>query len=293
MLIFNQKLLFVNEPQFNSVEPLERTEYIEVCESSILDIHSLGMLKTKWFPMSGQTARYLTTVPFHEAPKGFSWALEIQDVLTLFWDGVERKIRYIKSEHYTPERLRFWVLHTFLPLVLELERQYRILHVGSVEVAGKPILFSALSFGGKSTLADYFLQKGHKLLSDDSLGIEKRDDSYYAVPSYPFHRPFRKLETLGYYTENFETEIKPVHAVYVLEKSARDEEVEIIELKGIEKFKAFHYSSFIDFDFMKKERFEYFTEMAKHVPVYRIQIPWDLKRLHEVYEAIVVYSQKI
>ena len=69
--------------------------------------------------------------------------------------------------------------------------------------------------------------------------------------------------------------------------------VNIVELKGIEKFKAFHYSTFIDFDFMKKERFIFFTEMAKHVPVYRINVPWDLERLDEVYDAIVEHSRTI
>ena len=130
--------------------------------------------------------------------------------------------------------------------------------MGSVEIGGKPVVFSAFSFGGKSTMTDYFLQKGHTMLSDDSLAIDKRGNEYYAIASYPFHRPYREFETLGYPVENFATEPKPLHAVYLLEKSEPDAAVEIIELKGIEKFKAFHYSSFIDFSFMKKERFDFF-----------------------------------
>jgi hypothetical protein len=247
-------------------------------------------LKTVWFLMSGQEVRYHSSIPFHKTDTCFSWALEIKNLLTLVWDADQRKITYSKKSGYTPERLRFWVLHTFLPLVLELERTYRILHVGSVEIAGKPVAFSAHSYGGKSTLTDYFLKQGHTLLSDDSLGIEKRDDGYYAISSYPFHRPFREIETLGYYTENFNTEPKPLHAVYALQKAEADAEVSIEELKGIEKFKAFHYSNFIDFDFMKKERFIFFTEMAKAVSVYRINIPWDKARLEEVYQAIISHT---
>jgi hypothetical protein len=151
---------------------------------------------------------------------------------------------------------------------------------------GEAIAFSSLSFGGKSTLTDYFLKQGHALLSDDSLAIEKKGEKYWAVSSYPFHRPYRELGVLGYSTENFITDPTPLHAVYTLEKVAPDADVKIVALKGIEKFKAFHYSSFIDFDFMKKERFAYFTEMAKHVPVYRLSIPWDMKRLPEVYAAV-------
>ena len=167
------------------------------------------------------------------------------------------------------------------------------MHVGAVEVDEKPILFSAFSFGGKSTMTDYFLKQGHTLLADDSLGIDKREDGYYAIPSYPYHRPYRELETLGYYTENFSTTPKPVHAVYVLDKSEPDSNIEIVELKGIEKFKAFHYSTFINFDFMKKERFEYFTQMAKHVPVYKITYPHDMKKLPAVYEAIIKHTKEL
>ncbi len=243
--------------------------------------------------MSGQKVHYISTKDFNNTERGFSWGVEIVNVLTLAWNAKERKIYYRKGKQYTPERLRFWILHTFLPLVLELERTYRILHVGSVEVEGKPILFSAFSFGGKSTLTDYFLKQGHRLLSDDSLGIEKREDGYYAIPSYPYHRPFRQLETLGYYTENFSTTPKPVHAVYRLEKAAPDASVCITELKGIEKFKAFHYSSFVDFDFMKQERFAFFTQMAQAVPVYQVQIPWNKARLPEVYDKIVSHSLTI
>ncbi len=89
----------------------------------------------------------------------------------------------------------------------------------------------------------------------ESINVEM---TYYAIASYPFHRPYREVETLGYPVENFATEAKPLHAVIYSKKVNLIQPVEIIELKGIEKFKAFHYSSFIDFDFMKQERFCFF-----------------------------------
>ncbi len=284
--------MFANEAKLNTKIPInDSLETIKI-EENLTCIENLELTKkSNLISMSGQEVHYISARDFNSADRGFSWGAEIVNVLTLAWNAKEKKIYYRKGKQYAPERLRFWVLHTFLPLVLELERTYRILHVGSVEVEGKPILFSAFSFGGKSTLTDYFLKQGHTLLSDDSLGIEKREDGYYAIPSYPFHRPFRQLETLGYYTENFSTTSKPVHAVYRLEKAAPDADVSISELKGIEKFKAFHYSAFVDFDFMKQERFVFFTQMAKAVPVYQVQIPWDKARLPEVYEQIVKHSR--
>ncbi|PHS41849.1 MAG: hypothetical protein COB07_02075 [Sulfurovum sp.] len=288
MIVFNHNLIFKNEKTFQNDVLHDGLNTIVILKQSDSFLFDTFSLKTSWALMSGQEARYCSAKLFYKADKNFSWALEIKDVLTLIWDAKERKILYTKGSKYTPVQLRYWIFHTFFPIVLELERRYRILHVGSVEIEGKPVLFSAFSFGGKSTLTDYFIQKGHTMLSDDSMAIDKRGDTYYAIASYPFHRPYRELETLGYPVENFATEPKPLHAVYLLEKSEPEVMVEIHELKGIEKFKAFHYTPFVNFSFMKKERFEFFAEMSKHIPVYKVMVPWNLDRLDEVYKAIVV-----
>ncbi len=292
MMVFDHNLVFQDEPELEAGELKSGVETIYISEEATLLLSEYFTTRSDLVKMSGQQARYYSVVPFIEIDKNASWALEIQGVVTLVWDATERKILYRKAEGYTPKRLRFWVFHTFFPLVLELERRYRILHVGSVEIKGEPVLFSAFSYGGKSTLTDYFIRQGHTLLSDDSLAIEKRDDTYYAISSYPFHRPFRELETLGYFVSDFATESKPLRAVFLLEKSDPDAAVTIKELRGIDKFKAFHHSTYINFNFMKKERFTFFMEMAKYIPVYRVTIPWDMERLEEVYDAIVMYCGK-
>ncbi len=274
-------------PAVSNVIHSETVQVIKFDNDTILNDFSF---LSDWIELSGQEARYSSASPVSRSVKEFSWALEIKEVLTLIWDAKKRKIIYIQGENYTPQRLRFWIYHTFFPIVLELERIYRILHVGSVEIKGKPVIFSAFSFGGKSTMTDYFIQKGHTILSDDSLAIDKRGNNYYAIASYPFHRPYREPEVLGYPVKNFATEPKPLHAMYLLEKSEPDAAVEINEVTGIDKFKAFHYSSFINFDFMKQERFAFFMEMAKHITVYTVKVPWDLERLGEVYTAIVKYN---
>jgi len=299
-MIYGHRFDFQNEPvlqkEYNSF-PSKSSNYpdnkiIQVVETDKYSSMADFPLRTDWVIMSGQEARYYSIAPFEKRSAHFTWALEIKDVVIIIWDASDKKIMYSKGKDYTPQRLRFWIFHTFFPIVLELEDIYRILHVGSVEIEGKPILFSAFSFGGKSTLTDYFIRKGHTMLSDDTVGIDKRGDIYYTIASYPYHRPYRELETLGYSVENFATEAKPLHAVYLLEKSDPYAKVEIAELKGIEKFKAFHYSSFIDFSFMKKERFDFFTQMAKKVSVYKVKVPWNLERLDEVYKDIVESATK-
>lgn len=284
-MIFGYQIDFILEPTLNfTSDHTTEEKTIKVQEQSLPQFTFLS----EFIPLSGQQVRYGSHTPFSQSKgKNCEWMLEVKDVLSLGWFPQSQTIGYHKGKGYTNDRLRFWVYHTFLPLLFQMNRIYEILHVGSVEVEDRPILFSALAFGGKSTLTDYFIQKGHTMVCDDTVGIEKQGDVYCAVASYPFHRPFRQPEVLGYPVENFATKPKAVQAVYVLEKSDSDAPVMINELRGIEKFKAFHYSSFIDFSFMKQERFAFFTEMAKHVPVYRVNVPWRLDRLDEVYKAIV------
>jgi len=214
-------------------------------------------------------------------------------VVAIAWRNGSGLIEYKSLTNFSPERLQFWVLHTLLPIMFTLQQQFDFLHVGSVEINGKPVLFSAESFGGKSTMTDYFIGQGHKLLSDDSLAVHSENGSFYAIPAYPFHRPYRTPEDLGYPVTNMATGSKPVHAVYLLDKASADAEVTISEVTGIEKYKAFHFTSFITFDFFKQKRFHFFAEMAKVTPTFKVTVPWDMERLAEVHAAIVTHSEKL
>jgi hypothetical protein len=299
-MIFAHIFDFVDEPTLNTnsissskIVENSSNKIIEVLETDKKSVLKNFSFSSEWIDLSGQQARYHNSLPMSQADKSYSWAMEIEDVLILRWSAIENKIYFAKEKNYSSERLQFWVYHTFFPFVLELMQKYHILHVGSVEVDGKPIVFSAFSFGGKSTMTDYFIQKGHTLLSDDTLAIEQQGNDYYAIASYPFHRPYREPESLGYHVTNFAMTPKPLNAFYMLEKSEADAEVKIVEVNGIEKFKAFHYSTFINFSFMKKRRFKFFTEMAKHIPVYRVTVPWDMDRLDEVYMTITKHCKSV
>jgi len=287
MVIFQHNLIFVDELQLQDemVDDYLNTIYIIGKERSYLKDRYIEY--SDWTILSGQNARYHTVLPLQESINNFSWALEIKDVVILCWDSDKREISYIKNIHYTPKRLQFWIFHTFFPLILEQEKIYHILHVGAVEIDGKAILFSAPSFGGKSTLTEYFLNRGHRLLSDDSLAIEKRDDLYYAIPSYPFSRPYREVETLGLYREDFAKYPKIISTIFQLNRSEPDGDIEISSIYGIEKFKTLYMSSFINFPSFKADRYRYYSDMANSIDIYCIDIPWDTERLEEVYNRIL------
>ena len=178
-------------------------------------------------------------------------------------------------------------------MILTVEEEYVFLHAGAVEVQGRPILFLAESYGGKSTMTNFFIGQGHAMISDDKVGIFEEDGLLFAVPSYPYQRPYRKVEDMGIYIENFVTEPKPIHAFYVLEQADKDANIEIDEMTGMEKFYLLRLSSQFNLSFQKKERFEELMSISKSVRMFRIKIPWDIDRLPEVHKAIVKHIEEI
>lgn len=286
-MIYHYHFDFVDETELRSVAEKGARDIIPVKESSSMHFPVDIQKRSEWMTVSGQELRQFSLDEARDDDNNISWVMEIKNVLTLFWSIDRKEILYKKEKNYTPPRLEFWLYHTFFPICLELRDIYKILHVGSVEIDGQPVLFSAPSFGGKSTMIDYFIQKGHTMLSDDTLGVKKAGDEYMAIASYPYHRPYRKNEELGYKVENFSTVAKPIKAVYVLNKLDVSAKVGFREMKGIEKFQALHHSSFIMFEFMKEERFAFFTHMARSVHMYEVNYPHDMKKLPEVYDMIV------
>ncbi len=193
--------------------------------------------KSKTSSVSNRQIRYHGDASFdRRSGKEFSWGLEIKEVVTLIWEHSSGSVLYIRGESYSDELLRYWLFHTFFPLVLEMEGRYRILHTASVEIDGRAVLFSAPSHGGKSTLLDYFLRQGYPLLSDDTLAIEHREDGFYATGSYPYYRPFRKVESLGLYHPNFVQEPRRISAFFSLQRGKADDKVQISKTRGIRTF---------------------------------------------------------
>ena len=173
-----------------------------------------------------------------------------------------------------------------------MENTYYFLHAGAVEIDSKPVLFVADSFGGKSTMTDFFIKKGHTMISDDKVAVYEENKEILCVPSYPYHRPYRKVEDLGYPVENFAKGAKKMHAIFNLVKSDEKAEIIIEEVLGIEKFRILRFSTEIDFPINSKSKFEMLSKIANNVKLYNIKVPWDMNRLEEVYQTIVNFIKK-
>lgn len=216
----------------------------------------------------------------------------IKDVISFYVKLKTNKIYFKYHKYGTDELLKYWLYHTFLPILLTIENEYYYIHAGAVELEGKPILFIANSFGGKSTLTDFFIKKNHTMISDDKVATYIENDQVFGVPSYPYHRPYRKVEDLGIFIENFAKENKPISKIYNLIKSEKDEKIAINEITGIKKFMALRYATDIDLQVNKESRFDMLSNIANKVKVYDITIPWDLDRLEEVYQTIIEHNEK-
>ena len=225
--------------------------------------------------------------------KGQVWAFEVKEIVTFFWYSGTLTLEYIPHKNFTPKLLEYWCLHIVLPLFFTVEETFEFFHAGAVEIENKSILFVAESFGGKSTMTDFFMKEGHTVISDDKVATYEKEGELFAVPSHPHHRPYRKMEDLGVYIENFATQAKPVHAVYELEKAEEDTKISISELTGMEKFISLRHASEFNLSYQKPKRFEFLTKMAKSVPVFKVKVPWDLKRMGEVHRSVVQHSKNL
>ncbi|MBD3790336.1 MAG: hypothetical protein IE885_08275 [Campylobacterales bacterium] len=241
----------------------------------------------------GRSVYFYSDRLFDGSDRGQPWCYEVKDVVRFYWRGGEESIYYEMDEKGDAALLSFWFIHLLLPLYLSLEEKYDFFHAGAVEVEGSPILFIAPSMGGKSTLTDFFIKKGHTLVSDDKVATFIEEDRFMAVGAHPYHRPYRKFEDLGYLVEDFSRVFQPIQAFYLLDKTEPDAEITISEIKGFEKFESLLPNYLYMFSFLKAKRLRYLSLMMNVIKVFRVNIPWDRNRLEEVHDAIVKHSQKI
>ncbi len=218
---------------------------------------------------------------------------QVKDIVDFFWDFNNNVISYRLLKNGTRKLLEYWLYHIVLPIYFTLKEKYLFLHVGAVSVEHNPVIFMANSFGGKSTLTDFFLKKGHALITDDKLATYKENEEFFAVASHPYHRPYREQETLGIKASNIENKPNIFKTIYVLQKASKDSTIQFNKLHGIKKFKHLHSACEMEFPFTFQKNTEYLLELSKKVQLFTIEIPWDLNRLEEVYNKIIEHQKNL
>lgn len=227
---------------------------------------------------------------FKENTSGQKWTFEVASVISFYWEKGSNTIEFYEGNKGNSELTKYWFLHTLLPIFLTIEAKCELIHAGSVEIDKQPVLFIAPSYGGKSTLTDYFIKQGHVMISDDRVPLKEVNSFIMAESSYPYHRPYRKMEDLGVEVKKFMTDTKKLHKIYVLDPASPSTEVEFTKLKGIDSFSALQYNFDFSLELNKASSFELMAKIASKVPIYRISFPWDLTQLDKVYQAICKHS---
>lgn len=217
---------------------------------------------------------------------GHNWCFEVKDIVRFSWVKSAHNVAFERGKLCTEELLAFWLIHIFLPIYFTLEGCYEFIHASAVEVEGAAILFTGPSHGGKSTMTDFFLKQGHTMVSDDKVATFVESGRFFALPSHPNHRPYRKFEDLGSRVLDFSPDPRPLRAFYALRAVSPADDVSIEEITGHEKFAQILPAYLFDFPLMKEKRLRYLAEMVSAVPVFRLGVPWDLERLGEVHGAI-------
>jgi len=219
-----------------------------------------------------------------------NWSFQVKDIVTFIWEKGKSTINYKLGSSGSNTLLEYWFLHTLLPIYLTIENKYEFIHAAGVEIDMCPVLFIAPSYGGKSTLTDYFIQQDHVMISDDRVALKEKGSDVFATASYPYHRPYRKMEDLGLKVAKIMTHTKKLSKIYVLEQGSSTDEVTFTRLRGMQTFKALQYNFDFTLPLNKARSFQLIGKIASSVPIYRITVPWDLERLGEVYEKICAHS---
>lgn len=177
MIAYNYFIKFI--PELKNLKSVDGSfsNVIVVKESSLDTLDEQFNHKMTFFNNQGRNITLYTDRPFERTVLKQRWSLDVEGVVTFFWTSGELTIDYVKADNFTSELLAYWILHVVLPIFLTIEEHCYFLHAGAVEIDEKPVLFVAESFGGKSTMTDFFIKQGHVMVSDDKVGVfEKHGD---------------------------------------------------------------------------------------------------------------------
>jgi hypothetical protein len=245
------------------------------------------------------------TTPDVEAPvNGQLLSLTVNGGLEIRWGAIlafrvsvaDSVIHCMRGPEGTLSHLQEWLLHYALPLLLQTQRRLLFLHGSAAQIGAHAVGFLARSGGGKSTVVEYFLQRGHGFLTDDKLGVAPREPGFVAVPSVPFYRR-GDAKAVWKPVTNFVACPLPLHTLYVLQPAGDAASPAITRLPAREAAFALacrcelrlpaRVRERLRLPSFAMERFHAAAALASTVRVCRLQVPWDQSRLPEVYDAIV------
>lgn len=210
--------------------------------------------------------------------------------------------------------VRIYLLGSALGAILH-QRGLLPLHSNGVVVDGRAVAFAGPPGAGKSTLAAWFHDRGHRLLSDDVCVLEPCEAGFLAHPGVPRLRLWRDaLEASGRSAEDYAQAFDgwekylvranlhdagqpvPLSHIYLLRSGDR-EEVEIRRLTGTQAVQALventYRGSYVRGLGQSERHFRGCVSLATTVPVFEVTRPWSLERLATDASALRAHAQSV
>jgi hypothetical protein len=189
-----------------------------------------------------------------------------------------------------PSTVRLFLLGTAMGALM-VQRGHLVLHGNAFRVGDTCAVVVGHSGSGKSTLAAELLRRGHDVLSDDVVPVDREGN---ALPGYPriklwedavarlglepsgLERVARAVDKFQLPIERTRSETLPLRWVYVLERHGGDE-LEITPARGMETFALLHEHTYrnelVQGDPAVREHLELCAAVAGHVRVSRVGRP--------------------
>lgn len=147
------------------------------------------------------------------------------------------------------------VINGCMAVVLR-QRGYLVLHASSVVVNHKAIAFIGFSGAGKSTLAAFFAEEGYKVLTDDVMAIDIRNNRCHVIPSYPIVK-LRRNTVVALNRENSNNFDRDDNKYFYTTKPTK-----IDMVFPLDKIYVLAIDNYNYIDFLKPQ--QAFTELVRH-----------------------------
>lgn len=201
------------------------------------------------------------------------------------WDEVGRQIGWAARPE-DRDVLPYWLLAHVLPLFLYASGAFTLLHAGCVEIDGTGVAFLGGSGAGKTTLTGFAIERGHRLVCDDKLALVRSEGRWRALPAHPYHRPERRPESLGRRIEAVVDGPVPLALLCLLRPIPGSGAPEAREVSAREALLQLCAERSARFRWREKPDLEALAELARELPVVRLDVPRDRGRLGAVLDRV-------
>ena len=211
------------------------------------------------------------------------------------------------------EDIELWLFGLVLSFLLQGRGIFSI-HASAVNCHERAIAFVANNGFGKTTMASFFLQRGHSLITDDVLPIIEKEGILFAMPVFPAMNLWpQTLAQFGEQSGNFFLKEKnkakrryslealkvlfcnsekPLGRIYFLNPSKKDtlDQVRITpvpQAKALLELLAYTRANSMIALPDQKHLLNTYAQLVSQVPVRYLEYPVGFEVLPEVYEAVL------